>query len=132
MAVVSSAQSSQERGWQSFDGSENRYHLIENLLNPSYVEMRKFLYEYHLKGMDVMSENVEGARIDIGKSIKYFQNVYDKRSGLYLLQVMIQTKRDEIINIYKEATPMEKTNMLNIMKAIDPANGTRYDMVNDK
>jgi hypothetical protein len=131
MAVVSSAQGSQERGWQSFDGTKNRYHLIENLLNPSYVEMRKFLYEYHMKGMDQMSKNAEGARIDIGKSIKYFQNVYDKRSGLYLLQVMLQTKRDEVINIYKEASPMEKTSMLNIMKAIDPSNGTRYDMVNE-
>jgi len=44
---------------------------------------------------------------------------------------MLQTKRDEIINIYKEASPAEKTTMLNIMKEVDPPNGTRYDMVNE-
>ncbi|MBU2554175.1 MAG: DUF4835 family protein [Bacteroidetes bacterium] len=131
MAVATAAQSSNERGWQGFEGPKNRYALAENLLNPSYEELRKLLYEYHLKGMDEMSKNVDGGRMAVGRSLKYFQNVYDKRPGLYLLQVMLETKRDEIINIYKEASPAEKTSMLNIMKAVDPPNGTRYDMVNE-
>jgi hypothetical protein len=131
MAVATAAQSSNERGWQGFEGPKNRYSLAENLMNPSYEDMRKFLYEYHLKGMDEMATNVSGGRGIITKSLKYFQTVYDKRPGLYLLQVMLQTKRDEIINIYKEASPAEKTTMLNIMKEVDPPNGTRYDMVNE-
>jgi len=49
-----------------------------------------------------------------------------------LLQVLLESKRDEIINIYKEASPAEKISMINIMKEIDPANGTRYEMVNEK
>jgi len=79
-----------------------------------------------------MAKSVDGGRTSIGKTLKYFQNVYNKRPGLYLLQVLLESKRDEIINIYKEASPAEKISMINIMKEIDPANGTRYEMVNEK
>ncbi len=130
-AVATAAQSSGERGWQGFEGPKNRYSLAENLMNPSYEDMRKFLYEYHLKGMDEMATNATMARQTISKSLKYFKSTYDKRPGLYLLQVMLETKRDEIINIYKEASPAEKTGMLNIMREVDPPNGTRYEMVNE-
>ncbi|MBU3926358.1 MAG: DUF4835 family protein [Bacteroidetes bacterium] len=132
MAVATAAQSSNERGWQGFEGPKNRYSLVENLLNPSYEDLRKFLYEYHLKGLDEMAKSVDGGRTSIGKTLKYFQNVYNKRPGLYLLQVLLESKRDEIINIYKEASPAEKISMINMMKEIDPANGTRYEMVNEK
>ena len=130
-AVATAAQSSSELGWQGFEGPKNRYSLAENLMNSSYEDMRKFLYEYHLNGMDVLATNASGGRGVITKSLKYYKNIYDKRPGLYLLQVMLESKRDEIINIYKEASPAEKTTMLNIMKEVDPPNGTRYDMVNE-
>lgn len=131
MAVANAAQSSNERGWQGFEGPKNRYALVENLLNPSYEDIRKFLFEYHLKGMDDMATNANGGRAVIGKTLKYYKSVYDKRPGLYVLQVMLETKRDEIINIFKEASPAEKSSMLNVMKEVDPPNGTRYEMVNE-
>jgi uncharacterized protein DUF4835 len=130
MAVVTSAQNSNEKGWQAFEGPKNRYQLIENILNPSYSDMRKLLYEYHLKGLDIMANDQIGGRAVIGKTLKYYKNIYNKRSGLYLLQVMLEAKRDEIINIFTKASPAEKTEMINIMKEVDPPNGTRYEAVN--
>ncbi len=130
MSVVTSAQNSNEKGWQAFEGPKNRYQLIENILNPSYNDMRKLLYEYHLKGLDVMSKDVIGGRAVVGNSLKYFKNIFNKRSSLYLLQVLIEAKRPEIINIFTEASPAEKTEMINIMKEVDPPNGTRYEAVN--
>jgi len=66
----------------------------------------------------------------IDESLEYLKNVYDKRPGLYVLQVMVEAKRDEIVNIFKEASPAEKTNMITIMKEVDPANGSKYLEVN--
>ena len=130
MAVVTSAQNSNEKGWQAFEGPRNRYQLIENLMNPSYSELRALLYEYHLKGLDIMANDLIGGRAVVGKSLNYLKNVYNKRSGLYLLQVVTEAKRDEIIKIFTKASPAEKTDMINIMKEVDPPNGTRYEAVN--
>lgn len=130
MAVVTAAQNSNEKGWQAFEGPKNRYQLIENILNPSYSDLRKLLYEYHMKGLDIMSDDLIGGRAAVGKTLRYLKNVYDKRSGLYFLQVMLEAKRGEIINIFTKASPAEKTDMINIMKEVDPPNGTRYEAVN--
>ncbi len=130
LAVVTDAQSSNEKGWQAFEGPRNRYQLVENLLNPSYSALRKLLYEYHLQGLDIMANDVVGGRAVIGKSLDNFKTVYDKRSGLYLLQVLIEAKRKEIINIFTEGSPAEKVSMINTMKEVDPANGTLYQAVN--
>jgi len=130
MAVVTAAQNSNEKGWQAFEGPKNRYQLVENILNPSYSELRALLYEYHLKGLDIMSDDLIGGRAVVGKTLKYLENVYNKRSGLYFLQVVTEAKRDEIINIFTKASPAEKTDMINIMREVDPPNGTRYEAVN--
>jgi len=129
-AVVNSAQSSPDKGWQAFEGPKNRAQLVAGLTNASYKDLRMFLYEYHRRGLDYMSEDVEGSRTFIGKSLRHFKKVNDKRPGLYPMQIFVETKRDEIVNIFKEATPAEKTGMINIMKEVDPANSSTYEAIN--
>ena len=75
MAVVTSAQNSNEKGWQAFEGPRNRYQLVENILNPSYGDLRTLLYEYHLKGLDIMSNDKIGGRAVIGNSLKELKNI---------------------------------------------------------
>lgn len=128
-AVVQVASSQNMDGWQVFDGPQNRAQLIENILNTSNEALRTLVYEYHRDGLDVMTEKVEMGREVITNSLKNFKVVYDKRPNLYFLQVLLQAKRQEIINIYSEATPAEKVAMTNIMKVVDPAYGTKYDEV---
>ncbi len=131
LAVTQSAQNAtyQYKGWQAMEGPKNRYHLIENILNSSYQPIRDFLYSYHRLGLDLMADNLDRGRQTITASLEDFKKVFDKRPGLYLLQVMLETKRQEIINIYSEATPAEKVAMLNIMKEVDPSYGSRYEQV---
>ena len=132
MTVVNTAQNTKFKGWEAFEGNKNRYHFVENLLNSAYQSLRKFLYEYHRKGLDTMSKNVEGGRTVIANTLPYLNQVFDKRPGLYLLQLMIEAKRDEIINIFSEASPAEKVKMINIMTEIDPSNGSKYESVNKR
>ncbi len=130
MAVVTSAQNTRFKGWQAFEGNKNRFHMAENLLNSAYQSLRKFEYEYHRKGLDIMSKNVDGGRTAIAATLPYMKQVYDKRPGLYLFQLVLEAKRDEIINIFSEASPAEKVQMINIMQEIDPPNGSKYERVN--
>jgi len=128
--VAQTAQNSNYKGWQLFEGPKNRYQLVENLLNTSYNDLRSMIYEYHRLGLDIMLEDNQNGRKAITKSLGYLKAVYDKRPNIYSLQVMIEAKRQEIISIYGEATPAEKVAMINIMSAIDPPNGNKYEAVN--
>lgn len=128
-AVVNTAQSSNMPGWQAFENQSNRALLVENLLNQTYQAQRDFYYDYHRLGLDVMSNDVEGGREVITNSLSYLKEIFDLNTSLYSFQVILQAKRQEIIDIYSEATSAEKVEMINIMKEIDPPNGNKYEAV---
>jgi hypothetical protein len=128
-AVVAVAQNSKYQGWQIFEGPKNRAQFAENVLNSSYQSLRQMMYEYHRKGLDAMSDKIETGRQAITASLDNLKSVYEKRPNLYYLQIILEAKRQEIIDIYSEATPAEKVSMLNIMKEVDPPYGSRYDAV---
>lgn len=127
--VVNAAQNSPERGWKSFESQKNRYWLVENLMNNTYSAYREGLYSYHRLGLDLMSENMDLGRSGINDCLEDVQNVNREKTGLYITQVFIDAKNEEIINIYSQAAPMDKTKTVNIMKEIDPANGSKYQQI---
>lgn len=127
--VVDNAQSSSQPGWKAFDGNRNRYWLAENLTNSSYAPLHSFLYEYHRLGLDVMSEHPDEGRAAILKSLEYLQTVHNSYPTCFFLQLIIEAKRDEIINVFSEGTQQEKTKASNIMKEIDPAKSSQYDAI---
>lgn len=128
-AIVNSAQNANERGWKAFDGTKNRYWLVENLRNTAYKPMRQFIYEYHRLGLDVMSEKPDDGRAVIGNSLTYLERMYRDRPGMFLLQLVLEAKRDEIIQVYSQGSPQEKTKAANTMREIDPANSSSYEKI---
>jgi hypothetical protein len=125
--IVQNAQNAQERGWKAFENLTNRYWLVENLLNEQYAGMREFQYTYHRQGLDRIPEKPNEGRANVEQAIENFRNVHRRRPGSYLMQIITTAKRDEIINIFKEAFPDEKARIYNIMKEVDPANSSQYD-----
>lgn len=129
--VVNACQSATEPGWKSYENAQrNRYWLMENLTNPTYSKIHDFLYKYHRLGLDMMSESVDVGRASILDAIRDLQKVNSQKSNLYIVQIMVQAKADEIVNIFKEATPVEKTEIIRLMKQIDPSNSAKYNTIN--
>jgi len=118
-------------GWKSFDSQRNRFWLIENLTNPSYQKVRQFLYEYHRHGLDLMyGDNIKG-RSNILKTLGYLTDVKNSKPNLFILQLIMDAKSDEFINVFSEATAAEKTRAMNALVKLDPANASKYnDMMN--
>ena len=77
-----------------------------------------------------MSETPDAGRAVILESLRLLQQVNAQKSGLAMVKVIASTKCDEIVNIFKEGMPSEKTQVINIMKQIDPTNSSRYDAIN--
>lgn len=127
-AIVNSAQNTNEIGWLATN-RQNRYWLVENMQNQSYQPLRKFLYEYHRLGLDVMSEKPDQGRAAILNALNYLQQIYESYPTCYYLQLLIETKRSEIVKVFSEGTQQEKTKAVNIMKLIDASNANEYDAI---
>jgi hypothetical protein len=126
--LVTLAQNTADRGWKSFESKKNRYWLVENLLNDSYGSgFRDCLYFYHLKGLDLMKDDLATGRNSITTGLEKLQTVAKSTPGLYFTTIFMDSKRDEIINIYSMAPASDKTRVVTILKDIDPAHSNDYN-----
>jgi hypothetical protein len=104
---------------------------MENLTNGAYSKVHEFFYNYHRLGLDVMSESPDIGRASILESLKLLQDVNKQKSNLYIIQLIVLAKSQEIINIFKEGTAPEKSTVISIMKQLDPANQSKYAAINN-
>jgi hypothetical protein len=132
--IVTTAQNAPEPGWKPYDGSRNRnrYWLVKNVLNKEYEGVRQFIYEYNINGLDKMESKIAEARTSMVESLKLIQDVYRKKPDpfMYLVQVVMDAKSDELINIFSAAFPEEKSRVIEILTEIDAANKAKYEKIN--
>jgi hypothetical protein len=132
--IVTNAQNAPEPGWKAYDASRNRnrYWLVKNILDKEYEGVRQFIYEYNINGLDRMESRITEARTSMVESLKLVQDVYRKKPDpfMYYVQVVMESKSDELINIFAEAFPEEKSRVVQILTEIDPANKAKYEKIN--
>jgi hypothetical protein len=131
--IVTNAQNAPESGWKPYDGSRNRnrYWLVKNILNKEYEGVRQFLYEYDINGLDKLESRVSEARNSMAESLTLIQDVFRKKPDpfMYFLQIVIDAKSEEIINIFMGAFPEERSRVVQVMTEIDPANKSKYEKI---
>lgn len=131
--IVTNAQNASEPGWKPYDGSrnKNRYWLVKNTLDKEYEGVRRFIHEYNINGLDRMESRTSEARTSIAESLKLLLDVYRAKPDpyMYLLQVILESKTDELVNIFSEAFPEEKSRVIQILIEIDPGNKTKYEKI---
>jgi hypothetical protein len=125
-SIVNMAQSSRESGWSSFDGTRNRYWLVENVLNEYHSSFRQCMYQYHRNGLDLMSDKPEEGRAAIASALEQMQKVFRQRPNSYVLILFFDAKREELLNIFKPSPSIEKGKVVNLLSEIDPANSDKY------
>jgi hypothetical protein len=131
--IVTNAQNAPETGWKPYDGTRNRnrYWLVKNILDKQYQFVRRFVYEYHITGLDGMESNINESRTYMVESLRLLQQVYRTRPDpfMYYLQIVLEAKSDELVNIYSSAFPEEKSRVVQILNEIDPANKSKYEKI---
>jgi hypothetical protein len=131
--IVNNAQNAPETGWKPYDSSRNRnrYWLVKNIINNEYEPVRRFNYDYHINGLDKLESRIGEARTSMVESLRLVQEVYRRKPDpfMYFLQVMIEAKSDEFVNIFAEAFPEEKSRVIQILTEIDPANKEKYERI---
>ncbi len=132
--VVTQAQNSPSKGWKAFGSTRNRYWMVENLLDKKFEPMRRGLYEYHRKGLDMMYDKPDIARRSIIKSLGMVQGVHKNVPNSMGVNAFINAKGDEVINVFSDPkVPVsDKMKAFNAMVALDPANLQLYESINKK
>jgi hypothetical protein len=124
--LVTNAQSASYTGWKAFDGSTNRYWLIENLTNKIYQPLRGFIYDYHRNGLDVMADNRTKALKTIIDNLPILAQLDRQRQGAMFPLIFFTSKSDELVSILSKADPQDKIKAMNLLSQIDPSNGLKY------
>ena len=79
------------------------------------------MYIYHLQGLDRMVESNRDAKIAISKSIIGFETLYDERPNTFLIRVFMDTKGDEIVDIFSDGPRIETTELREVLSKIFPS-----------
>ncbi|MCS6992013.1 MAG: DUF4835 family protein [Chitinophagales bacterium] len=129
--IVAMAQSANAAGpgWKSFEGTRNRFWLINNLTNPKLDYIHDMLYKYHRQGLDQMYEHTDKGRKAIIEALTQFAKIRDDEPTAMFTQVFCQTKSEELINIFSKAPPQEKSQAVQLLNTLDPANAQRYQQI---
>ena len=128
--IVSNAQAAGGKGWKSNEqGKRNRYWLVDNIQQQLFEPLRECMYEYHRKGMDLLYENKETGRKNIYAALNKLSKVSATRPNSVNVLNFAQSKLREIKELYQDATPAEKTEVVTVLKRIDPANSSKYEEI---
>ena len=117
------------RGWRSMDGNQNRFWMIENILSPRVRPYREAMYNYHRYGLDVMAEQPDQGRAIITQYLDNIQDVYQNYPNSMILQMFLNSKSKEIIEIFKRGISTEKDKAIRIMSRIDATNASEYRQI---
>jgi hypothetical protein len=128
--VVDNAQNVQDKGWKPFENTShrNRYWMVKDFLDPDYSPCRDFIYRYHRLGLDAMDSKVAEGRSEIASSLDLLQKVYREKPDPFLqpLHLIFDAKSDELVKVFSESFPDEKSRMFQLLSEIDQANAGKY------
>ena len=124
---IPSTVSDGDRAWQAVGGGDrNRYWLLENALSPRSRAYREAMYGYHRLGLDNMYDRTDEARGDMVEYLQEVESLERSNPNSMIVQMFTDSKRSEIIEIFKNATKKEQSEVYKIMSYIDPARASDY------
>ncbi|MBL0026642.1 MAG: DUF4835 family protein [Saprospiraceae bacterium] len=131
--VISSLPSinARDEGWKN-DGSgrRNRYWLVENILNPRMRQFRQAYYEYHRLCLDKMYDEPDKSRAVLLSAITSIGQANIDYPNTYIIQMFGDSKKDEIVEIFKIGDRGQKTKVKTIMVGMDPSKTEKYNALN--
>ncbi|MDE6493334.1 MAG: DUF4835 family protein [Bacteroidales bacterium] len=125
--IVLQAQSLSEQGWRASEKNDkNRYWIAENYNNGNYQAIHEVLYRYFRLGLDKMFDEPAEARTDILLAMRQLNDLRKMRSSLACVQLFLESRADELANIYTPAPQEERQKATDLFIELDAANVATY------
>ena len=114
------------RGWGPGDGLQSRYYLIDNILSTAFKEYRNVMYDYHIKGLDIMANETKAAKEAVTKSLMMLDQMNRRRPNSYILRVFFDTKANEILDVFSGGPKVPVTNLISTLNKIAPNHSDKW------
>ncbi len=125
--IVNSVTGDLSTEWTS--GTNNRYWMINNMLDATFIPLRECMYKYHRLGLDVMVSDKKMAIKNISEGINGLDRIHAIKPISFSVQLFFNAKSTEIINLYSEASDEEKKQIVALLKKINPINSSKYQKI---
>ncbi|MBL6649451.1 MAG: DUF4835 family protein [Flavobacteriaceae bacterium] len=120
--ILNLANQNNNFGWDSSfsDGKNNKFWLIQTLSTDESKEFKAFYYNYHVNGLDLMSENIFEAKSNISISIFNLKPIQRRSPNSILLKIIFDTKSDEIKQIFSGGIYFDNSKLINHLNYLSP------------
>ena len=113
-------------GWKAFDGTRNRYWLVENMLNSRNALMHDIYYNYYRLVFDKMYDDENSARMELLNVLNLLNNFNTDNPNTMINQFFFQGKSTELIKIFSKSPQQDKLRASELLQKMDVTNIARY------
>lgn len=126
-SIVSLAQQSSYKGWSQNDGgSQNRFFLVNDLMSGTFDAVKLALYNYHMKGLDLMSDDVKKGKEGVKQAIMELEKIHAIRPNAFLTRIFFDAKSDEILSIFSGGPQVKIADMVENLNRVSPINASKW------
>lgn len=125
--VVTNAQTANFSGWKSIESLNNRFWLVNNMLDQNFKPLRDFAYAYHMDVLDHMADNQSASRRKIMELLPLLKNVDRTVQGALYNQVFYTAKAEELTELVGGLGGLDKVKAINLLSEVDPAHIHQYE-----
>ncbi len=127
--IVTLARSSGGKGWCAIDSPRNRASLLAALTEPPTAAFRTLLYDYHRRGLDVMTVSPEKGRATIGQTLQRLRDMVSQSPMTPLAALMRDAKLDEFVGLYSKASDDERREAAALLTALWPSESEAMEKI---
>jgi len=124
--VVSMMQQTGDKGWIMGD-QNNRYALVNDVLSNNYSPFREALYQYHIKGLDLMSVDAKQGKEGIATAINLLSNIHSVRPNALPTRIFFDAKADELTKVFGGGPAYDNTKLIETLTRINSINGAKWN-----
>lgn len=122
------AQQGGSKGWSQADGNQTRYFLINDMVSPTFKQIRQTVFDYHT-GLDLMTKDVKIAKEKIRASVINLSKLNASRPNAFLTRVFFDAKSDEIVSIFSGGPSITVSDLVDSLNKISPLNSSKWILI---
>lgn len=122
------AQQGGSKGWSQADGNQTRYFLINDMVSPTFKQIRQTVFDYH-SGLDLMTKDVKIAKEKIKVAVINLSKLNASRPNAFLTRVFFDAKSDEIVSIFSGGPSTTVSDLIDSLNKISPLNSSKWILI---
>lgn len=129
--ISSAVQPHDWEGWERNRNSRSRAEVAATFNNGSAEPFRKMWYQYHTRGLDLLSTNGTAGLENVAASVSVVASLQEEQAGTVLIPLFGDTKLEELTWLLSNESAAEKRKAYQTLREIYPTRGTLFDQLGE-